>query len=251
MSRTPLAAQLEPEETESLPEHTHDTPFSLALDLQEASEMELQAIRRRFSSCQDCRQAILTLDYWLAALDHFDPCVGPELLTRHRLFGKLFLQPQTHQDRLAMIRADALFHHWGLCRLLLEESREALPLARAYAWELAHLALVVALELDDDFYDSTWTADLRAETAAHLAEVHHYCEDPKQAEESLEIAHHWFRSGTGRPQVSHRIRASESLINRDTSPQPAIVGMHKSLGFPSDGFEPGLRLGPLKQLFGR
>ena len=227
--------------------HVHYSALSLALDLQDSEGAGLRAVAHRTRACQTCGEALRTLDYWLSALGHHSPGVGPEFLTRHRLLVELFAPPDDPAERLIRATTDEVFHQWGLCRLLLEESREAFPAAGEFSFHLADLAWVIAGALDPHDYGPRWAADLRAEIAAHLGCLHRRRGDRRTAADHLREARRWFSQGTGRAEVSRRLRFSESLLTRGQPEPPATADGSASSGA-ADEADDELRLGPLAWL---
>ena len=162
--------------------------MSLALDLDELDETRLLEIQEQLGSCQDCLAGLEVLVYWLNALGHWDPRVGPEFVTRHRMVAELLITDGIHRQRLDQLRCDETLHSWGVCRLLLEESRQAARQSPPYSLQLAELTHAVAEELDASFYGSEWVADLRAEAAAHLAVLNRQRRQPDEAGKLFRLA---------------------------------------------------------------
>ena len=179
--------------------HEHYTPFTLSLDLDEATEVEAAAIRSRAAACSACQLALAEFDGWLRALGHTDPRVGPEFVTRHSFLSELLSASESHDARIALLKRDDLFHHWGLCTLLAEESakhRNPLP---QLALEFAELAETVATKLDPAFYSESSLATLRARTAACLGNCYLDLGRVDLAEDQWRAAHRWLRLGTQSP----------------------------------------------------
>ncbi len=173
--------------------HEHYTPFTVSLDLGEASEREAAAIRSRFAGCQVCEAALGELDGWLEVLRHTDPRVGPEFVTRHHFLSKLLGSSETHQGRIALLERDDLFHHWGLCTLLVEESEKHRSTLPNLALNLAELAENVAAKLDPGFYGEGHVAAIRARSAARLGHSYLAVDRLDLAEEQLQTARNWLR----------------------------------------------------------
>lgn len=179
--------------------HEHYTPFTVSLDLDEATEAEEAAIRSLAATCSTCRSAVAEFDGWLRALGHADPRVGPEFVTRHSFLSELLSTSDSHQARIALLKRNELYHHWGLCTLLAEESakhRNPLP---QLALEFAELAETVAAKLDPAFYSEGRVADLRARTAACLGNCYLDLGRTDLAEDQRRAAHEWLRLGTRSP----------------------------------------------------
>ena len=251
MSRFPLAAHhllIEPEETAPVEAHVHDSPQSLAIDLAETQDL-IELACCRAATCSICHSALLTLDYWLATLDHSNPLVGPEYLTRHRLFADLFDSPQSHAERLARLRSDEIFHNWGLCRFFLDESAEAFPIALEWALHLAELALAVAERLDEAFYEAGPCADLRAQSAAQLSVIHRHLGDDATSEHHAAAARTWLEAGTGRSWVAERLQNTVSLLSRGLPSHAATLRIRRPADSDPEAHESLLPAGPLRRFF--
>lgn len=179
--------------------HEHYTPFKVSLDLDEATDVEGAAIRSRASACSTCQSALAEFDGWLKALGHADPRVGPEFVTRHNFSSELLSACESHHARIALLERDELFHHWGLCTLLAEESAKHRNPVPELALEFGELAETVAAKLDPAFYGESRVADLRARTAACLGNCYFDLGRVDLAEERRRAAHRWLRLGTKSP----------------------------------------------------
>ena len=228
--------------------HAHVSPLSLALDLDELEEDRLLEIQEELSVCPSCLSGLEVLVYWLDALGHWDPRVGPEFVTRHRLMAELLHTDERDRQRLGRLRLDETYHNWGLCRLLLDTSREATPRSRSYSFHLAELTQTVAEALDASFYGSDWVADLRAETAAHLAVLNRQRRLADEAGRQFRLARECLEAGTGRAQITRIIQEAESLFSRDIAPVDAASVSRdtpQSLNLSSEGRDPR---GPVHRL---
>ena len=183
--------------------HKHFNPFTLSTYL--TTERSTSKIMLPLLICQECRRSLSTLSEWLEALDHFDPLVAPEYVTRYELFFRLFRETDNHEARLEAIESDELYQHWGLTHLLIEESKNKRPSDAAYARELAELAFNNAELLDPAFYHPRWIADLRTVATVALAEAHYALEDFEGAKQHLRVAANWQLAGTLRPRIARTI----------------------------------------------
>ena len=195
--------------------HTHVTPFSLAAELDASEGEQALVVHGRVSRCHACRSALETLTHWLAVLDHWRPAVGPEFLTRHGFYGELLATSESHAERLERARTEGLFHHWGLCRLLVEESRRMRSRDPRFSVELGELGYEIGARLDEEYYSAAWVADLRAQSACELADSLRRFGRRDLAEERLRRSRGWLASGTGRETIRAQVDWLEALLLRD------------------------------------
>ncbi len=195
--------------------HTHFTPFMLSLDFDEASDRLDARLYRGVRECRVCRGALEELSRWLEALDHCDPIVGPEFTTRHDFFASLMTENLAHEDRMEALRSDELFHHWGLGRLLLEESRSCRESNPELSAELAELALTVAEHLDPGFYRPERVADAQAQAAANYGDALRLLDRLGVAKEQFVSANSHLGSGTGRARIASGVARLEARLLKD------------------------------------
>ncbi|MCP4203118.1 MAG: hypothetical protein GY769_14445 [bacterium] len=192
--------------------HTHYTPFTLALDFDGQNKRFLSRLKERADSCSRCRSALRELRGWLTALDHPDPLVGPEFVTRHGLFKELLADHPSHEVRLRAADTNALFHQWGLVRLLLEESkscREVNPLLSA---ELAELSLIAAEHLEPHYYDPAHVADAQAQASANYGDALRLLERSQAARRQFASANGRLEIGTGRTKILSEVARLEARL---------------------------------------
>jgi len=195
--------------------HSHYTPFTLSLDIDESSPELGDVLYRKIARCDVCRAALQDLSQWLGALDHCDPLVGPEFVTRHEFFNQLLAQNPSHEERIAALRTDELFHQWGLYRLLLEESRSCRSTNPELSAQLAELALEVSSHLDEAFYRPERVADARAQAAANHGDALRKLKQLEEATRKFEAAREWLESGTGRTGIASSLARLEARLLRD------------------------------------
>ena len=183
--------------------HEHFSPFTLSTFL--TTQRAASRVMLPLLFCSECRRALETLSEWLEALDHFEPLVGPELVTRLELFSKLLRENDTQEERVAAIEDDEMYHHWGLTQLLIEESRTNRRLDPTASKELAELAVRIAALLDPAFYNPEWIADLCAVATVNLAEAQMADGDHETAKELLQQAAKWQLNGTLRPRIGRSV----------------------------------------------
>lgn len=173
--------------------HEHYSPFAASFDLGDATEQEAAVIRSRAAECPVCQAALDQLDSWLEVLQHTDPRVGPEFVTRHHFLSRLLGVSEDHQGRLSLVDLDELYHHWGLGTLLVEESTKHRNAQPDLALQLAELAEAVASTLDTAFYGEEHVAALRARSAACLGHSCLAVDRLDLAEEQVQSARDWLR----------------------------------------------------------
>jgi hypothetical protein len=124
--------------------------------------------------------------------------VAPEYVTRHGLYQDLSL---THEPRLEVIQADAVYHQWGLSMLFLEESSQALGRDPEYALDLASTGLRIAQLLSEDFYSRPLVNDLIGKATMQVLEVQFQLGRGVENLSLLGRARVHLRWGTGRPEL--------------------------------------------------
>ncbi|MCP4203121.1 MAG: hypothetical protein GY769_14460 [bacterium] len=199
--------------------HQHLTADILALDFDEGGERLENHIYRRANTCSACREALEELSRWLAALDHCDPVVAQEFLTRHDFFNRLLADHGSHHERIEAVRTDELYHQWGLARLLMEESRASRSANPELSAELAELALAVAGSLDPGFYRTEYVSDLIAEAAANYADTLRALDNTEAAEILFEKAASRLELGTGRARIASGVARLEARLLKDQGRQ--------------------------------
>lgn len=196
-------------------DHVHLKPGSLGADLDEGGRKIEARIYSQASTCSVCHEAVRELGRWLNAVGHFDPIVGQEFLTRHDFFNQLLADHRSHHARLKVIRSDEVFHHWGLCTLLLDESRSCRKANAELSVQLAELGTVVATHLDPGFYRSEWVADLSALAAADHGDALRCARQRPAAWRQLSVARQCLQRGTGRLRIATTIATLEARLLRD------------------------------------
>ena len=194
--------------------HLHHTPFTLSTALDGLAPEEVPGRYQRITRCPSCQLSLEGLVRWLKALDHWDPVVGPEYVTRHEVFARL-LDDYPHKKRLKAIRGDGLFHQWGLAKLLLEVSTSCRNGDPAESSRSAELALEVANNLDPGFYRSRRVADLRALAAANYGDSLRVLGRSEEAATSLRCAEEWLQGGTRRAWIVSEVATLKSHLLRD------------------------------------
>lgn len=183
-------------------EHKHLDAVALERLLAvDRSEEQNEQLFYLLSTCPKCREA----GGWLLELHQaqaLPPLFGPidaELARSRaeapRLFEELAaFKPET---RLAYLRMDSRFVSWGLCELLVRESRRAAPEEASEAIHLADLAVHVAdLLREDDLFEEKWIYQLRSLAWAALGNAYKVQGDLAAAERSFEMSDSWWEAGT-------------------------------------------------------
>jgi tetratricopeptide (TPR) repeat protein len=153
------------------------------------------------ASCPSCRKA----GGWLLEL-HQSQALPPvfglidAVLARsraeapHLLAELLSFDPE---DRLARLHADPRFVSWGLCELLVRESRQAAPDRASEALHLADLAVHGADMISEgEPFEDKWIYQLRSLTWAAHANARRVQGDLSRAERSFEMSDSWWEAGT-------------------------------------------------------
>ncbi|HEX3531514.1 MAG TPA: hypothetical protein VH988_31015 [Thermoanaerobaculia bacterium] len=112
----------------------------------------------------------------------------------HLLADLILLDPL---DRLARLHVDRRFVSWGLCELLVRESRQTTPDQVAEAVHLADLAVHIAdLISGGEPFEEKWVYQLRSLAWAGLANARRVLGDLSAAEKAFEMSDSWWEAGT-------------------------------------------------------
>jgi tetratricopeptide (TPR) repeat protein len=150
--------------------------------------------------CPVCREA----GAWLLELHQahvLPPVFGliDAVLARSRAEAPQLLQRLTAidpEDRLASIHAAPRFVSWGLCELLVRESRHAAQNKAAEAVHLADLAVHVAdLILEGDLFEEKWIYQLRGFAWSGLGNAYRVQGDLASSERSFDMSEAWWEAG--------------------------------------------------------
>lgn len=207
---------------ESGSNHIHRDFRSLALQLDSATEDATT-----FTACPTCRQAYETVQHCLQQLEHPRPHMALEFINRHELYYDLLGRHPSHGERLDRVRSEALYHHWGLCRLLLQESRAAMSNGRfRFSLQQAELASEVAAHLDSDLYSAEWVADLRAEASATRGDIHRLLNQLLAARKHIRDARYYLAKGTHRRRITALVHQCEYRVVQDSGLERSIPKAH-------------------------
>jgi tetratricopeptide (TPR) repeat protein len=152
------------------------------------------------AACPVCREA----GGWLLELYQahaLPPVFGliDAVLARSRAEAPQLLQAliaQVPESRLAGLHAEPRFASWGLCELLVRESRQVAPANAAEAVHLADLAVhVVDLIPEGEPYEAKWLFQLRALAWAALANAYRVQGDLSSSERIFEMSDAWWEAG--------------------------------------------------------
>lgn len=150
--------------------------------------------------CPGCREA----GGWLLELHQANalpPTFGPidAALARSRAEAPRLwaeLAPLDLQGRLARLYTDPRFVSWGLCELLVRESRQAAPEEASEAVHLADLAVHVADMIPGgEPFEEKWVYQLRSLAWAGLGNARKVQGDLSGAERCFEMADSWWDAG--------------------------------------------------------
>jgi hypothetical protein len=138
--------------------------------------------------------------------------LGRERAQAPGLVAELLAQPPLRQGpRLA---ADTRLHTWGVCELLLRQSRERMERDPAESERLAALSLAVSEQLAGRHPEPV-LQDLRARAWAERGEARRRRGDLCEAEEALRAAATCLAHGTGDLLVEARLLEFEAVVRLD------------------------------------
>ena len=124
------------------------------------------------------------------------------------------LASRPYPEQLEVVETDETLHIWGLCQLLLKQSRESTFSDPNRAVELANLALRVVRHLGAA-YDPSWVLDLRARCFAYLGNARRVLGELRSAEDAFLKAESCLnRSTTGNAEVQAEVWDLKSSLRR-------------------------------------
>lgn len=193
-----------------LPPHQHLLPQHVAMARKGA--FDNPRWQQLVTHCPDCKEAALALERWSRLLDHPDPYVACEQITAtERLRKLLLLEPS---GRLQLVFTTDDYQSWGLCWALIRESFEGRFHHPESYRELAALAVAISRLLDEDCYEPSRCADLRARALANLANAHRQLGHLTIAEETFAEALIWIEGGTGSTGVLAEVLCLQASLER-------------------------------------
>ena len=179
----------------------------------EHDEMLRLVIPHFLAHCPVCRERhgeILRIQkevgHWDAEIAVTEGLQAPELWAR--------LADRPYAEQLREVEEDEELHAWGLCRLLLEKSREATFSDPSRGVDLANLALRVVRHLGTA-YDPNWVMDLRGRCFAHLGNARRVLGELRSAEDAFVKADACLlRSTSGNAEVWAEVLDLKSSLRR-------------------------------------
>ena len=174
----------------------------------------LRAVIPHFlAKCPGCREQYEEIRRVQEEVGHWDAEVAVE--EGHLaplLWARLADLPYPEQLREVEERED--LHLWGLCQLLLKESRQFSFSEPGKAVELANLALRVVRHLGAA-YDSNWVLDLRARCFAYLGNARRVLGELRSSDDAFLKAEDCLaRSTSGNQQIQAEILDLKSSLRR-------------------------------------
>jgi len=139
-------------------------------------------------------------------------------LARERLQGiglLAELEKRPPGERLAVVRSDARFHHWGLFDRMLVKYLEAARNEPKSGIELVELALAVVDLLSEERYTPELLNDFRAAGLAALANARRLAGFFEESKRALESAWNHLEDGTGDPLEGASLLSIEASLWRD------------------------------------
>jgi tetratricopeptide (TPR) repeat protein len=170
----------------------------LAVDRSVEQNEQLFAL---LAACPSCRKA----GAWLLDLHQTEalpPLFGliDAVLARSRAEAPRLLEDllfSAPEDRLARLHAEPRFASWGLCELLVRESRQAAADKASEALHLTDLAVHAADRIpENDPFEDKWIYQLRSLAWAAHANACRVQGNYPSAEKSFEMSDSWWEAGT-------------------------------------------------------
>jgi tetratricopeptide (TPR) repeat protein len=198
------------------PEHAHLSLETLAKWLAgvlEFDEMVRLVIPHFLACCPECRwrhEEILRLQeevgHWDEEVAVIEGRQAPELWRR--------LAERPYAEQLQEVEQNEELHIWGLCQLILKQSREAAFTDPAKAVELANLALRIVRHLGTA-YDTSWVMDLRARCFAYLGNARRVLGELRSADDAFLKAEGCLARGTrGNAEIQAEVLDLKSSLRR-------------------------------------
>jgi hypothetical protein len=160
-----------------------------------------------------------------------DAALGRSRADAFRLWEAL--APLDPEDRLARLHAEPRFASWGLCELLIRESRQSTPEKAAEAVHLADLAVHVAdLIPGGEPFEEKWVYQLRSLAWAAFANARKAQGDLSAAERSFEMSDSWWAAGAEDIGDALRSGASLKLSSCSIEPRTSSSMANPSTGIP-------------------
>jgi tetratricopeptide (TPR) repeat protein len=118
------------------------------------------------------------------------------------------------EAQIRRLDEDPRFHTWGLCDLLIEESRRAAFGDPEMAQLLARLAIALVDRLDAWRYGAAFLEDLRALGWAYYGNGLRVASELRRADDALERALGFLEAGSGDPLVAAQLFTLEASLRR-------------------------------------
>ncbi len=197
-------------------EETHLSLETLARWLSgslEQEEMLRLVIPHFLAHCPVCRERHEEIVRLQKEVGHWnEEVVVLEGREAPELWGRLAERP--YLEQLQTVEEDEGLHAWGLCQLLLKQSREAVFSDPGKAAELANLALRIVRHLGAA-YDPNWVMDLRARCFAYLGNARRVLGELRSADDAFVKAERCLaRSSSGSLEIQAEVLDLKGSLRR-------------------------------------
>lgn len=177
-------------------------------------EVLREVVPHLIASCPVCQSRRNEIRRLQEESGHWSEVVAA-LETREAPVLAATLDGKTHEEQMRLVTEDESLHTWGLCRYMLQASREAIFSNPAEAVDLAQLAARIADHLDDAYHPD-WVRDLRALAYAQLGNAQRVLGELKAADHAfLRADEHLEASGTGDLKVRAEVLGLKASLRLD------------------------------------
>ncbi len=119
------------------------------------------------------------------------------------------------EEQIRLLEEESRYQTWGVCDLLINESRRAAFEDPVVAQLLARLAIELVGRLDTWKYGASFLEDVRALGHAYFANGLRMASDLREAEEAIDRARRSLELGAGDPLVMAQVLSLQASLRRD------------------------------------
>jgi tetratricopeptide (TPR) repeat protein len=176
-------------------------------------ELRREVLPHLLSLCPECVESLEHLRDLVRVYGHWSHV---DALHEWPAAGEMWLSLKelSAAEQVAAVECDEQYQTWGMCRLLQRMSRDEARQRPRWAHELAGLAVLISLRLDEG-YDLTWVNGLRAVCLACLGNARRALGELGGALEAFAAARELLEADFGNPAFEAEVLTLEALLDRD------------------------------------